>query len=306
MGARHRCSSSPGPQHPSCTPVLSRRRPLSPGSPLSHRLLTSILQARRGQDRSPAQLPHQLPQQPGPGPVCPSAALRSAPGPQECGHKGPLCERAGGRGAVAQPSSRAGAGESPLPTLLAAPAPAAGCREHPAALPARAPAQSWHLLGARAKGRHGLSRRRGSGAGAESTGQQLLDLGFFNSCRLGASKWGMRAGWGCPGPRHGALDQLFIALASLPSRNGLCSGDRRSGATGVPTTNSLSSGPCQEGEVSSRKGLSAASRLPPPPFLLAPSTAARVRFAAHLAHRGKRCPRAVPCFTASLLNPPEP
>lgn len=41
------------------------------------------------------------------------------------------------------------------------------------------------------------------------------------------------------------------------------------GATGVPTTHTLS-GPCQKGEVSSNKGLLGTSHLLPP-FLLAPS-----------------------------------
>lgn len=351
-------TAAPAPQHGGISsralcPCLPQPRAACPsrGSPVSHQLLMSILQAWDGGGRTAAR-PHLAP------PAAPSSralapspprlcfALPRGPRPQECqsrGHKGPLCERsrqAGGRGPAQHPepglgkaaaedmcvgsschrhglaaSSQAqrcphcckgGQGGKPPPHPL----PVARRWEHPTATASPGTsantstevAPPWIASGLVPRDAIGSATPRGEqegwGRGAAAAG-----FGLFQQLPSQRQQQGMCTGWGFPKPGHGVLNQLFIAFASLPGRNGPRSSCVGPGATGVPTTNTLS-GPCQKGEVSSKKGLSATSHLHCPPFLLAPSAMPRTRSAANLTRLAKRRPRrAIHFFPASLLPP---
>lgn len=216
--------------------------------------------------------PHQLPRQPGSGPICLSIVLHSVTGLwlqecQSCGHKGPLCKQsqwAGGCGPAQHPklalgrtgakgtcmgqelplawphSSQPGSAVSPLLQGLTGrkdPSPSSLPLQHqqpgggsilhtPSARgPAPTPAQSWHHLGEPHHPYQGmawpqLARKGSRRAGGQEHQAAAARFSFFQQLLSQRPQQGMCLGRGFQGPGHGVLNKLFIALTSLPGRNG--------------------------------------------------------------------------------------
>lgn len=90
------------------------------------------------------------------------------------------------------------------------------------------PLQSWHYTSEhqhlcqrmlRARPPHEGSRRAGTWGRGQEHQPAAAGFGLFQQL----PSQGMCMGWGFPGPGHSVLNNLFIALVSLLSRNGLCS-----------------------------------------------------------------------------------
>lgn len=181
--------------------------------------------------------------------------------------------------------------------------------------PAPTPAQSWHHLGEPQHPYQGMpwaqpARKGSRRAGGQENQAAAARFSFFQQLLSQHQQQGMCLGRGFQGPGHGVLNKLFIALTSLPGRNGQHSSCMGPGAW-VP----LVSSPPPPSQVPARWVRSPQRKDSWPPVISSPAISISSQCYAQSKICGKSCTPCGrdaqgPCPSSqnpcSLLNPLDP